>query len=365
MAGYAVSAQIKILSWIWRKLSLWLAILERHQYAASFNSSRALKTFIFSAINAFASFFYVAFAMQFTEGCPADYEDGCWGYLCHQMIVVFAFFVGFTVFDIAVPYGTVLWAIRTSKKKRKECGPKNKSGRNSPAESLSFLELQAQQVKYGGDEQIQDYCQIVMPLAFVLMFGITLPFCSVLSLVCFALQLRADAFKLTRAAQRPFPSRCIVQRRGGALGVWMVVLQLLACLATVTNSALIVFNLEPFKSWQLNNQLVLFYTFILAALTVQIVLQALIPDISAEVALARRRHDRQRSVVASLAHHCGGQLPENGFGETDKNQLVELWKEIQPTNPVKLCGNHKNPTVGDLEKIATLEERSEYFIAAD
>mmetsp|Transcript_42955 Transcript_42955/g.96688 ORF Transcript_42955/g.96688 Transcript_42955/m.96688 type:complete len:444 (+) Transcript_42955:3-1334(+) len=353
VAGYAVSVQIKVLKYVWDYLSLKLVDLELHQYASNFNSSRALKTFLFSAINAFSAFFYVGFAMQWTEGCPSDYPDGCWGYLCHEMVIIFATYGIFTLYDILVPYGMLRYRIHKENVERKKT-----EGPGAPTEfTMSFLEAQAKMDEYGGAEQIEDYCQIVMPLAFVLMFGITLPFCSVLSLLCFGLQLRADAFKLTRATKRPFPSRCTTEQRGGALGVWMVVLQMLTYMATVTNCALIVFNLEPFKDWDLTNQLVLFYTSVLVAVVLQIAIHNLIPEVSADVALARRRHERQRHVIATLAHKCKGQV-----GQIAGSGVADIREQLKTAmQPVELKGSHHIElyTVPKLEQTGKF---SKYFI---
>mmetsp|Transcript_47728 Transcript_47728/g.101934 ORF Transcript_47728/g.101934 Transcript_47728/m.101934 type:complete len:867 (+) Transcript_47728:40-2640(+) len=328
-AGYAVSLQIKVFNKIWEPLSLALIDMEHHQFVDSFNDSRGSKSFSFQFINAFASFFYVAFAMKWLEACPADYPDGCWGYLCHEMVIVFLIYIASTAYDIVLPIWTIKQKIKKEKLEAANLGIE--------LGQLSFLEQQSKMEEYDGAAQTEDFCQIIMPLAFVLMFGITLPLCSVLALVCFGLQLRADAFKLTRAQRRPFPARSHIDRAGGGLGVWMVILEVLGYMAVFTNVALIVFSLEPFNSFRLDDQLLLFFAFCILTVVVKLVMSSILPEVTDDIYLARQRHERQREVIYSCSHHFHHSNPDAPVRKFEE-VLAEVEAQI---DPVKFRASHK------------------------
>jgi len=297
-AAYAVSAQIKIVKLLWDTVSWTLVDMEHHEMASDYYNSLGFKSFVFQFINAFAAFFYVAFAMQFIEKCPSSVPGGpgdCWGYLCKEMAVTFIIYCAFTLYDIF--FSLISMSLRLWSEKRelaKRLGP------DEAAPELSFIEQQAKMDEYDGAAMAEDYIQIILPLAFVLLLGITSPLCSVLALAVFLLQIRADAFKLTRAHRRPFPNRVHPKQRGGGLGVWMEVLDVLGFLAVYTNVALIAFNLPPFTSWGIMKQLVVFFSLCCLVNLSNVIVRLVVPEVGSQVELAKMRHERQREVASLI-----------------------------------------------------------------
>ena len=254
LMSYAVSVQIRIFSYVWSDLSQRLVDREHHRLELEFFSSIAFKTYVFQFINSFSSFYYIAFCQKPFEGsCPPQY-GGCWTYLTHQMIVVFGLYFLFAICDIVYPMCRLKLALRAELKKLKAQG---RIAPDSTAPEHSFLEQQAKMETYTGQAQNEDYIQIVLPLAFVLLFGVSLPLSSLFALVCFRVQLYADAWKLAKALRRPYPSRA---QRG--IGVWELILDQLSSCAILTNICLVCFRLKPFSDWTLRGQAQHIYIYI-------------------------------------------------------------------------------------------------------
>eukprot|EP00928_Gymnodinium_smaydae_P036602 TRINITY_DN25559_c0_g1_i1.p1 TRINITY_DN25559_c0_g1~~TRINITY_DN25559_c0_g1_i1.p1 ORF type:complete len:895 (-),score=184.58 TRINITY_DN25559_c0_g1_i1:164-2848(-) len=306
VASYGVTIQIKLFNFMWGRLSAYCVDCEHHKTELDYYNALANKMYMFDFINSFCSFYYIAFFMEKVEGeCPPLYGS-CWGYLTYQMIVVYSIYMFFTLYDIFYP----LWVIRSATNeevtKLKKLG---KLSEDDDSPGYSFIEQQAKMSTYDGQGMIDDYLGIIGPLGFVLLFGITMPMCSLLALVCFGLQLRADAWKLTRAIRRPFPMIATL-----GLGVWQVILEQLVHLSVITNVALVCFQVQPFKDWPLTSRFLLFFALSNALGGMEILLAKVWPVESAEVNLAKRRHYHQREKALRYG--------QSGMPNVDKLSLV-------------------------------------------
>jgi len=315
MASCVVSGQIKLFKQIWKTYSQKLVDLENHQDLEGYTDSRGFKVIVFQFINAFASFGYVAFAMPWLDHCP---PEGCWGYLCHQMVIVFATFLAFALCDIVEPVAVITY--RTWWREQRAS-----SRQGHELQKLSYFERQGKMLTYTCDSLIEDWCQIIMPLAYVVMFGITMPGCGVLALLCFGLQMRVDAFKLTRFMRRPYPSKLMTKTRGG-LGVWMRVLEVLCVFTTLSNIGLVVFSLDPFASWSVKHQLILFGALGLGTNGLKVLLGCLCPEVGGDVLLARERHAYQRRKLQHV-------LVQNAAVARESKSFKEYFGFESPTRP--------------------------------
>ena len=81
-------------------------------------------------------------------------------------------------------------------------------------------------------EQFDDYLEWVIQFGYVVLFASAFPLAGALSLVCNAVELLADVFKVTYLCRRPRPSRA----RG--IGIWLWLLYALAVTAIFTNLAI-------------------------------------------------------------------------------------------------------------------------------
>jgi len=293
MSSYLLTIQIKVFASMWITLSAHITDYEYHSCEVEFCNALSWKMYMFEFINDFSSFYYIAFFMKEVEGeCPPHYGT-CWNYLTYQMIIVFGIYLIFTLYDILYPMYIIRAEIAAEVKKLKAC--QMGEDKHYTADSYSYIEQQSKMGTYNAQAAIDDYLGVVGPLSFVLVFGITMPLSSLLLLLTVTLQIRADAWKLTRAMQRPYP---LPARLG--LGVWLPIMESLTVIAMVTNVGLICYTVKPFVSWPWEKRLLMFFTSCSFATVVMKGMVMLWPEVTWDVELARNRHEHQRELALRM-----------------------------------------------------------------
>jgi hypothetical protein len=320
-AGYLVTATIKVAQVLWNVFSAALIDMEHHRLEKNFFRSWSMKTIIIQMVCSFSSFVYVGFIMKRVDSCPMSY-GGCFGYLCYEMVIVFVLYIVFTLWDIFYPL--LVLTVRTYCERRAA----QKIGQK--VQSLSHLELQSKMDEYDSSCQAEDFCEHLLPLSFVLLFGITLPCSPILALLSSFLQLHVDAFKITHSMQRPYPHGA-----EEGLGIWSEILQHLAFLAVYSNVAIISFLLEPFSSYTVDKQLLWFFGLSTLAQFGRAVISAYMPVESPEVAIAVNRQRRQMDAVKDLQKHYTASL----FSEKPTNHR----RVISPQDLFKNAAEAKQP----------------------
>merc|ERR1711920_1115866 len=154
------------------------------------------------------------------------------------MVFYFLLYLGFTLYDLILPVLTLKSRKKEELKKLKKMGMLDE---DTTTLNYSFIELQVKMLEYGGYEEMMDYMDIVNVFGFVLLFGITLPLGALLAMIYIGLQIRVDAWKLTKYMRRPFPRRAVVW-------TWQGIVDQLMYLGMVTNIGLICYYHEPFRS---------------------------------------------------------------------------------------------------------------------
>jgi hypothetical protein len=205
------------------------------------------------------------------------------------MLTTFLLYLVFSVYDIVGPLYQLRSATNVEMKKLKKLGLLAKD-----AQSLeySFLELQSKMWTYDGALQNDDYIQILLPLAFVIVFGITFPVGSALALMCFGLQLRVDAWKLVFAMRRAYPNFIYPGQ-----WVWQSIIEQFMQIAVVTNLGMMCFTMKPVSTWPIHSKWLLFFALWNISFMFGWAIQWLLPEVSDEVHLARRRHVHQREAA--------------------------------------------------------------------
>lgn len=205
----ALSVQIQIGEKIWDFLVVEaLNRLEQHTTLYSYDQSRVAKSFVIKFVNACIAFLYIAYIQPLIdpEGCGED----CTEYLLYQLVFVFATYISFGLIDSAIPYVSMRiskwWEDREARIK------------GYKTFNISFLEQQWLMFEYTGADEQDAYLCILIPLAYVLMFGSMAPDLVHLAYLSFIFQLRAHAWKFTSVLRRPFP----VAATG--IGTWEVIL---------------------------------------------------------------------------------------------------------------------------------------------
>jgi len=339
LASLVTVVMIKVCQGLWRWASTYIVDMELHPDLDSYSHSWAKKLFLTQFISAFANFIYVAFPMQCMNSCPRFFEsdrNGCWEYLCHMMLIVFSLYLLCTVLDMLRPLKRIHSQILEEQREAERMG--HRIG------DMSFIEKQAKFPPYDHDEQAEDYCQQVIPLTFVLLFGAALPICPMLALLSGCVHLRAVAWKITHSFRRPFPSFA------SELGMWEVLLDHLARLALLLNVGLVCFSLKPIADLRFDEQLVRFCGGCLVIGVALLLAELTIPRFDADTLVSKARQRRQKEVVRTLkAHHqvtLGKPHPPQGR-ERDSNHLddtcrSEAWvQDFKCFRPVPHLAEHR------------------------
>lgn len=278
VCGLLLSVQIKIIDKIWDALSLRLTLLEKHRLEKDFNHSRSKKLMMIKFPNAFSGMVYIAYFQEFVEGCP---PEGCMMLLRTQMILVFTVYTLVGVWDVFRPFISVQRALIQERKSAIAAGLE--------VRQLGMLEMQAKLDEYDLNDLSTDYADIMFPLFFIMIFGLAFPLAPLITIIAYFLQVRADAWKLIHICQRAFPDKA------NGIGEWRLkVLELVGYAAVFANWGLIVFQCEPFASYDTSSRLLCFFI----GEQVLVMFKAfmagvLIPDEPEDVRVNKVRHRHQ------------------------------------------------------------------------
>lgn len=344
-AGYVITVAIKVCQAVWNWVSHKLVDMEYHRHEVDYFESWSSKTVNIQLICNVSPFMYIAFMMRYVDQCPTLHGGDCFGYLCYEMVIVFFLYIVFTLWDIIYPVVVIKVAIWREKREA--------ARRGFLLFGMSFLEKQSKMDEYNSACLSEDYCEHIMPLAFVVLIGMTLPCSPVLALISSLLQIRADGFKLTTAMQRPFP----LKAKNG-LGIWAEAIDNIALLAVYTNVGIISFLLEPFSSQTLKEQCLVFFSLSTAVLALRKVIEAYLPLEDDELTMAIKRQKHQQDVVHRVQEHYMESLvvhkPVQGKPHLPEHIMRNREKSVKP---LRL-------TIGtnlDLTTIRGLESDSAYF----
>jgi hypothetical protein len=211
-ASICLSIQMKIFEIAFNKLSLVLNKFENHKYNTSYYDSLLWKRFLFSFVNSYCAFFYIATMQRFTRrGCR---RGGCHHALRVQLtmtlMMVSMIRIAMVVVQSAYVRARLWYAERQAKAEH-----------NGPLPKRTFMEEQYQYSEFKIVEQI-DYMQaLVIPLGYVILFGgmapVTVPF----SFAVFVVQLRASSFLLVTSTRQVMPRIAL------GIGAWRSVVIIL------------------------------------------------------------------------------------------------------------------------------------------
>jgi hypothetical protein len=134
------------------------------------------KEFCFQAINNYNSFFYTAFLMKYTIGCP---NDDCLSYLRHSLVTTFASLAVFSFIEMGLTAFKIRWAIYKEDKDLEAAH--EESGSPKRDAKRSSTEMQGKRLPYVSEEhRVNDYLKAIISMGYVFLFGAAAP--SLLSL---------------------------------------------------------------------------------------------------------------------------------------------------------------------------------------
>jgi len=380
LSGCFFGAQMKVVEAIWDKVSDHITDLEFRPTALAFAHSKTTKTFAIRFVNAFAEIFSMAYVRPWfndPEVLGMSVSEAEKYYQLHMWMKFLATFttrymlLG-TANELMAPLkdinyrflrhqnkGGLSWTSRLLAKfgmtpaLRKQSTTASAASCATPVEShvLSYWEEQAQMPEYGLNLLSADFLDTLIPLGFVLFFGIIEPMSVLLLLILLLVQVRVTAWKLVTVYRRPYPMAA------RDIGVFDHVLNFYIYCSIAFNLGLLLVDYGGLDSWGLERflfpastaqalRLQSFCSALLMALVMVLLLRlfdSLVPGVSDYVELERRRQD--------LQHHL---LFFNAKGS-----------ERMKMREVSVGGVNKSESEDggrlDLDRIPTLEENGSIF----
>ena len=218
---------------IYQRVLVWLTDFENWQTETQYEDATIAKDFCFKIVNAYFACFFVAFVQNNILVWGVDLHCPMWhcmpeltgtlaGVFIVQMTVVQTLEVGLPIIKGRMR------VMAEEKKLREQLGDGAVLPRLSPEEEQSKLE------QYEG--VFSEYQEMVVQFGYVTLFAAAFPLTAALALINNMIEIRTDAYKLLCGTQRPPP------KRAADIGTWMVILDILATCAILTNCALVGFT---------------------------------------------------------------------------------------------------------------------------
>ena len=213
---------------VYRKLANKLTEWENHRTESQFERNRVTKVLLFEFVNNFLSLFYIAFYLR-------DMKNLKWQVA--MMLMVFQIINHLT--ETLLPYVNKRMALRNNCTRK--CEPNELLLLKMRKLKCTVLDSGDYRVKQAEKEAImdpydgthEDYLELFIQFGYVLLFIVTYPMASLWALINNVLELRTDAFKLSRVFRRPPVARV------GHIGAWQPAFRIMCSMAVVTNCALL------------------------------------------------------------------------------------------------------------------------------
>jgi len=285
---YMITANIKIVGFIWDTLSPKLTNIENHKTAQESKQARVVKLFIVKSVVYFYPFFYIAFLKTYFEGCglgddPDAKALGCIPELNQNLFIFFACHIGCVLAFIAVfalmTRISVSWEISAITKKL-----------GGIAGGYSYVEMQSKQPQYIDDTD--DFMELVMSLGMVMMFSAALPVMAFFAFICNLIEAKCLAWRMVYVNQRPIP------RGQAGIGAWRDIIEAMCFLSTLCNVALVVFAMHPLEDLSCTKKLLIF---VLAQNAIMMIKQVVRSLYSAPALALTRAQEINESVADELA----------------------------------------------------------------
>lgn len=235
--GIINALQIMIFNLVYSPLAEKLVDCEAHRTQNKYDNSLIAKNFIFKAVNAFTSFFYIAFFAQVIDKTPkADV-------LLQLRVQLASLFLTMIIvnnaFEVLLPKLGPCF---------EKCGQNNetcvnKGWCNAPGD-LSPAEEECKKPPY--ENTMEDMAEMAIQFGYVSLFCMAFPLSPLLALINNVIEIKVDLSNLVYDHQRPIP------RGATGLGVWVNIFEQWTTFAVVVNIGLYSFctndAMQNFKS---------------------------------------------------------------------------------------------------------------------
>ena len=289
VASIMTSIQILFYSAVYSQFASTLTDYENNRTHTEHEDSTIAKSFIFHFINAYASFFFIAFFAPWlpTSTYPgedpnsyeASFQGQCGSPSCMQtlainlgIILAVDIVVGDTL-ELLVPY------LSEKYKLSKELAGVHPHCELSPAEREYVMD------EYGDNELIEDYMEIAIMFGYMTMFVAALPGSTFVVLIYLIIEVKVDIWKLTHLMRRPWP------RGAEDIGSWQTIFDLVIAAAVIVNAGMIVFTMDMVSQYSTFTQAWIFIGFQWVLFSIQALIRVSIPDVPSEVQIQLQRQE--------------------------------------------------------------------------
>lgn len=239
-ASICLALIIQVFTLIYQPAVDFMTKHENHKYQMSFYNSYLMKLFIFQFVNQFCAFFFIAVKQDDTEyRCPPGPDSGhdCIHLLKHQLVTTITMLVGIRFAMLALSALKIPFFLWWEERNLRLALASKEEGADTSVEEIPVRGFIEEQAKYDENRirvQIEGMMQLVITLGYLLIFGAVAPVIVPLCLLLFVVQLRANAWQLTRNTKRSLP------RKAAGLGAWLNVVKFLMVTGVVFTGFLVV-----------------------------------------------------------------------------------------------------------------------------
>ncbi|XP_071496822.1 anoctamin-10-like [Diadema antillarum] len=301
---------IIIINSIYRKIASFLNDWENHRLQSAHENNLILKLVVFDFSNCFMCLFFIAFYQQDMVKLRK--------YLS-TLLIIQQFIEQFI--ETALPY-LILRFWRGQKAAEKEALAKKDddapSSETSPHKDASKLAAQQSKMDvYPGT--FDDYLELFLQFGYVFLFSAVFPLAGIFALLNNVIEVRSDAFKLSRVCQRPFGQAV------ADIGTWQITFEIMSIIAVLTNVALMALSPEIqslFPEMSTTKYILLFVVVEHIFLAFKAAIAILIPDLPKwmEVELAKEEFESRKA----LADRKAAELTRELSFSNDKEKSASM-----------------------------------------
>lgn len=381
VVSIVVAVVIQIFSLIWGYAAKALVNLENPRTDNEYSELLINKMAPLTLFAAYNTFIYVALVQAYvgrTGGspCPSPKDDvelaaaggDCVTYLRTSIVTTFGSMGALMIVGMALPF--IMLKRRTEQetkqyiedKQKKLPPPKpdspdimaNTSGLGRELAPIiapfrSFMEQQAKMDEWNTDAEIADYMTTCTALGYVFIFGAAAPLCAIIALLVLLLQLRANAYKLTRLLRRPYPNMA------KGIGAWKGIIEALSWIGLifyvgvpiVNSKMLLIGEGEDHEGkWEDHMIFMLFFAAEHGVIFMKVLVDSVIPDTrpESELLLARRVYAKERLLLGQddpehLPADCKKKKVEVSTSSSQLTEGAAEWDDYDHKElNLKLCG---------------------------
>merc|ERR1719193_1364847 len=287
LGALMITAQIKILDFIWSKISVYITNAENHKTLTRWTKSLIYKTVFVKFFNAMYPFIYFAFAKEYVEGCSTHIPEGTSKektlelQMCACINGLQLYIMTFFVVHMMVVAAMLVKRFAFAKYKIGKDLNKPGVAKNE----FTYLQFQAKCDSFSGVDMINDYMEATVQFGLVVCFTVVLPVLTVLAIFSNMLEYRLIAFRQCYVVQRAHPAGA------EGIGAWLEFFKLVSYMAIAVNAGLAVFAMLPFKLLPMETKLLLFLGIEHALLFLKLGVEASISDVPKDVDIADDKND--------------------------------------------------------------------------